>query len=85
MKKQKIDEKVIMSHLPSLPDNFSYTVERFSPLVWRIWLNHHYPYDYACSDEGIFLRWNPTKLFIDILGFFGQTYDHKRKYINKSK
>ncbi len=48
-KKQKIDEKVIMSHLPSLPDKFSYTVERFSPLVWRIWLNHHYPFDYACG------------------------------------
>lgn len=47
---------------------------------WHNW-HHTYPYDYACSDEGIFLRWNPTKLFIDILGFFGQTYDHKRKII----
>lgn len=49
------------------------------------WHNYHhtYPYDYACSDEGIFLRWNPTKLFIDILGYFGQTYDHKRKKLNK--
>ena len=45
---------------------------------WHNW-HHTYPYDYACSDEGIFLRWNPTKLFIDILGWFGQTYDHKRK------
>ena len=51
---------------------------------WHNW-HHTYPYDYAASDEGIFLRWNPTKLFIDILGFFGQTYDHKRKYITKSK
>jgi len=33
---------------------------------WHNW-HHSYPYDYACSDEGIFLRWNPTKLFIDIL------------------
>ena len=47
---------------------------------WHNW-HHTYPYDYACSDEGIFLRWNPTKLFIDILGFFGQTYNHKRKII----
>ena len=45
---------------------------------WHNW-HHTYPYDYAASDEGILLRWNPTKLFIDILGFFGQTYDHKRK------
>ena len=51
---------------------------------WHNW-HHTYPYDYAASDEGIFLRWNPTKLIIDILSFFGQTYDHKRKYINKSK
>tara|TARA_Y100000817_G_C16825860_1_gene531177 strand:+ start:374 stop:1237 length:864 start_codon:yes stop_codon:yes gene_type:complete len=49
---------------------------------WHNW-HHTYPYDYACSDEGIFLRWNPTKLFIDILGFFGQTYDHKRKVYKK--
>ncbi len=47
---------------------------------WHNW-HHSYPYDYACADEGIFLRWNPTKLFIDVLGFFGQTYDHKRKII----
>ena len=49
---------------------------------WHNW-HHTYPYDYACSDEGIFLRWNPTKLFIDILGLCGQTYDHKRKVISK--
>ena len=44
---------------------------------WHNW-HHTYPMDYACSDEGIFLRWNPTKLFIDIFSLFGQTYDHKR-------
>lgn len=49
---------------------------------WHNW-HHTYPYDYAASDEGIFLRWNPTKLLIDVLGFFGQTYDHKRKIIKK--
>lgn len=49
---------------------------------WHNW-HHSYPYDYACSDEGIFLRWNPTKLLIDILRCIGQTYDHKRKKINK--
>jgi len=48
---------------------------------WHNW-HHTYPYDYACSDEGIFLRWNPTKLFIDILGWFGQTFNHKRKKKN---
>tara|TARA_B100000214_G_scaffold373503_1_gene353976 strand:- start:9014 stop:9883 length:870 start_codon:yes stop_codon:yes gene_type:complete len=49
---------------------------------WHNW-HHSYPYDYAASDEGVLLRWNPTKLFIDILGYFGQTYDHKRKIKNK--
>ena len=47
---------------------------------WHNW-HHTYPYDYATSDEGIFLKWNPTKLFIDILGIFGQTYNHKRKIL----
>ena len=45
---------------------------------WHNW-HHSYPYDYASSDEGIFLRWNPTKLLIDVFSLIGQTYDLKRK------
>ena len=45
---------------------------------WHNW-HHTYPYDYATAESGIFYKWNPTKLFIDILWVFGQTYDHKRK------
>lgn len=45
------------------------------------WHNYHhaYPYDYATAGKGVLLNWNPTKVFIDVLWLFGQTYDHKIK------
>ena len=49
MRRQKVTKELIEAYLPVLPDKFSYEVEQFSPLVWRIWLNHHHPYDYACG------------------------------------
>ena len=49
---------------------------------WHNW-HHAYPYDYATSEYGIFKQWNPTKLLIDCLWLFGQTYDHKRMIIKK--
>jgi stearoyl-CoA desaturase (Delta-9 desaturase) len=50
---------------------------------WHNW-HHTYPYDYATAEKGALMRWNPTKVFIDILWLFGQTYDHKRKIIKKT-
>ena len=50
-RKFKVDEDIIYKCLPSLPDEYSYAVEQFSPLVWRVWLNHHYPFDYACGKD----------------------------------
>ena len=53
---------------------------------WHNW-HHAYPFDYATSENGIFAQWNPSKIFIDVLAVFGQTYDLKRHVpkINVSK
>ena len=32
--------------LPDEPDGFHYTIEQVSPLIKRVWLNHHHVYDY---------------------------------------
>jgi stearoyl-CoA desaturase (delta-9 desaturase) len=44
---------------------------------WHNW-HHKYAFDYAASEYGVGLQFNPTKLIIDIGWLFGQTYDHKR-------
>jgi stearoyl-CoA desaturase (delta-9 desaturase) len=49
---------------------------------WHNW-HHTYPFDYATSEYGIFSQWNPSKLLIDLLSVFGQTYDHKRHIIKE--
>ena len=49
--KLQVTKELIESNLPTLSDKFSYQVERFSPLVWRVWVMHHENYDYACGNE----------------------------------
>ena len=49
--KHKLTEADIYKCLPSLPDKYSYRVECFSKLVWRVWVVHHTQYDYACGKE----------------------------------
>jgi len=44
---------------------------------WHNW-HHTYPSDYSTSEYGFTKRINPTKLFIDIMAFFGQVWDRKR-------
>ncbi len=44
---------------------------------WHNW-HHKYPFDYAASEYGITKQFNPTKLFIDVCGFFGLASDFKR-------
>lgn len=44
---------------------------------WHNW-HHVYPWDYATSEFGIWQRWNPTKLQIDIFAFLGLVWDRKR-------
>lgn len=48
--------------------------------------HHLFPYDYAISEFGHIF--NFSKLFIDILALFGQTYDMRRagtEYVEKAK
>ena len=50
---------------------------------WHNW-HHSYPYDYAASQDGILLQWNPSKAVIDILAAVGQVSHRKRRvYMRK--
>jgi len=44
------------------------------------WHNYHhkYPYDYACSEFGVSSQYNPSKLFIDLMAFFGLVWGRRR-------
>lgn len=44
---------------------------------WHNW-HHKFPYDYAASEFGISIQFNPTKLFIDICAYFGLVTNRKR-------
>lgn len=44
---------------------------------WHNW-HHVYPWDYSTSEYGIWQRWNPTKLQIDIFALLGLVWDRKR-------
>jgi len=44
---------------------------------WHNW-HHLYPWDYATSEYGIWKRWNPTKLQIDVFAALGLVWDRKR-------
>jgi len=44
---------------------------------WHNW-HHVYPWDYSASEYGIWQRWNPTKLQIDIFALLGLVWDRKR-------
>jgi stearoyl-CoA desaturase (delta-9 desaturase) len=45
------------------------------------WHNYHHthPWDYATAEHTWWFQWNTSKMLIDFLAIFGQTYDHKRK------
>ena len=46
----KITLQQVKDNLPTIPDDrYSYEVERISPMVIKVWLVHHFPYDYACG------------------------------------
>jgi stearoyl-CoA desaturase (delta-9 desaturase) len=64
-------------------DTLSYPAE--NPVVswfavgegWHNW-HHKYPFDYAASEFGVSSQFNPSKLFIDMLAFFGLVWGRKR-------
>ena len=47
-KKQKLQvtPELITDNLPAVPSGYHYEVERFSPLVWRVWLVHEQLFSY---------------------------------------
>jgi len=44
------------------------------------WHNYHhkYPYDYACSEFGVSVQYNPSKLFIDFMASLGLVWGRRR-------
>lgn len=63
----------------------SNSVAAESPIVTALaggegWHNYHhkYPFDYASSEFGIMVQWNPSKLFIDIMANMGLAWGRKR-------
>ena len=50
MPKLQVTKELIESNLPTPPENFSYRVERFSPLVWRVWIINHQVFSYTADE-----------------------------------
>lgn len=44
---------------------------------WHNW-HHKYPFDYAASEMGVLEQYNPTKLFLDAMGYMNLASDFKR-------
>lgn len=44
---------------------------------WHNW-HHKYPFDYAASEFGVMTQYNPTKLFLDMMGMMGLASNFKR-------
>eukprot|EP00929_Paragymnodinium_shiwhaense_P049815 TRINITY_DN2511_c0_g4_i1.p1 TRINITY_DN2511_c0_g4~~TRINITY_DN2511_c0_g4_i1.p1 ORF type:complete len:692 (+),score=181.48 TRINITY_DN2511_c0_g4_i1:63-2138(+) len=44
---------------------------------WHNW-HHAFSWDYAAAEMGAHLQFNPTKVFIDVMSFFGLAWDRKR-------
>jgi stearoyl-CoA desaturase (delta-9 desaturase) len=44
---------------------------------WHNW-HHKYPYDYACSEFGVSVQYNPSKLLIDFFAALGLVWGRKR-------
>ncbi len=60
-KRIEMSEQVIMDNLPTPPDNFSYRVEQFSKLVWRVWIINHGTFTYKEDGEEIKSIWGFIK------------------------
>ena len=50
MAKLQVTKELIESNLPTAPENFSYRVERFSPLVWRVWIINHGVFSHTADE-----------------------------------
>ena len=52
-KRPTLTKELIEGNLPSPPTHYSYRVEQFSKLVWRVMLINHQTYSYKPADEEI--------------------------------
>ena len=43
----KVTEEMVRDNLPTPPTDCSYTVERVTPMVIKVWLNHLRKFDYT--------------------------------------
>ena len=65
--KLQLNQQVISDLLPTPPDNFSYRVEQFSKLVYRVMIINHNRYSYKPSDEEIVSVWGFVKSNGDVI------------------
>ena len=65
-KRQTVTKELIEQALPEAPANYSYRVEQFSKLVWRVMLVNHQTYSYKPSDEEIATVWGFIKSTGDV-------------------
>ena len=46
-KKIQVTEDLVRDHLPEPPAQMSYTIERVTPRVIKVWINDHHTYSYT--------------------------------------
>ena len=67
MKREPVTAERIMDALPTPPLNYSYRVEQFSKLCWRVWLINHQTFSYKDEDEEIKTVWGFVKSTGDVM------------------
>ena len=65
--KIKVDRSLIQDNLPTPPTNHHYRVERFSPLVWRVWLVNENHFNFRDDDSPVETIWGFVKSTGDVI------------------
>ena len=47
VKRTKVNEQVIRNNLPQPPNDCTYSIEKVSELVYKVWINLHQTFDYT--------------------------------------
>ena len=64
-KRLKMSVEVITDLLPDPPEGFTYEVEQFSPLVYRVWIVNHM--DFSYTSESVKSVWGFVKSTGDVV------------------
>ena len=64
-KRLKMSVEVITGFLPEPPEGFTYKVEQFSPLVYRVWIVNHMSFSY--TSEPVKSIWGFVKSTGDVV------------------